>query len=117
MISFGLHRHFPRKPWKRGGPRILMKKLCLVLIALTCLPALAAGQVVEEIITRVNNQIITRSEYIRSKDQLRDEIKQQNPPMPTNSTPTVKRTCCAISSISNYFSTKARTWASPATPN
>jgi peptidyl-prolyl cis-trans isomerase SurA len=42
-----------------------------------CLPALAAGQVVEEIITRVNNQIITQSEYERSKDQLRDEIKQQ----------------------------------------
>jgi peptidyl-prolyl cis-trans isomerase SurA len=42
-----------------------------------CLPALSAGQVVEEIITRVNNQIITQSEYERSKDQLRDEIKQQ----------------------------------------
>jgi peptidyl-prolyl cis-trans isomerase SurA len=40
------------------------------------------GQVVEEIITRVNNQIITRSEYDRSKDQLRDEVKQQNPKDP-----------------------------------
>jgi peptidyl-prolyl cis-trans isomerase SurA len=56
-----------------------MKKLTLVLIASACLPALAAGQVVEEIITRVNNQIITRSEYVRSKDQLRDEVKQQDP--------------------------------------
>ncbi len=37
-----------------------------------------SGQVIEEIITRVNNQIITRSEFERSKDQLRDEIKQQN---------------------------------------
>ena len=37
-----------------------------------------SGQVVEEIITRVNNQIITRSEYERSKDQLRDEVKQQD---------------------------------------
>src|ERR1700730_3919722 len=55
-----------------------MKKLCMVLIASACLPALSAGQVVEEIITRVNNQIITRSEFERSKDQLRDEIKQQN---------------------------------------
>jgi peptidyl-prolyl cis-trans isomerase SurA len=54
-----------------------MKKLCLVLIASACLPALAAGQVVEEIITRVNNQIITRSEFERSKDQLKDEVKQQ----------------------------------------
>ena len=55
-----------------------MKKLCLVLIASACLPVLAAGQVVEEIITRVNNQIITHSEFVRSKDQLRDEVKQQD---------------------------------------
>jgi peptidyl-prolyl cis-trans isomerase SurA len=55
-----------------------MKKLCLVLIASAFLPAFAAGQVVEEIITRVNNQIITRSEYIRSKDQLRDQVKQED---------------------------------------
>lgn len=56
-----------------------MRKLSLVVIALACMPALAAGQVVEEIIARVNNQIITRSEYGRSKDQLRDEVKQQDP--------------------------------------
>jgi peptidyl-prolyl cis-trans isomerase SurA len=37
-----------------------------------------SGQTVEEIITRVNNQIITKSEFERSKDQLRDEVKQQN---------------------------------------
>jgi peptidyl-prolyl cis-trans isomerase SurA len=50
---------------------------------LVCLPALASGQsVVEEIITRVNNQIITRTEFQRSKDQLKDEIKQQNPADP-----------------------------------
>jgi peptidyl-prolyl cis-trans isomerase SurA len=88
-----------------------MKKLCLfctglVLIAFAGLTALAAGQaaapaavpptapaaaqvpaqpsgqVVEEIVTRVNNQIITRSEYEHSKDQLRDEVKQQNPTDP-----------------------------------
>ncbi len=56
-----------------------MKKLCLVLAALACLPVLAAGQVVEEIIARVNNQIVTRSEFVRSKDQLKDEVKQQDP--------------------------------------
>ena len=56
-----------------------MKKLFLILIALACLPAFAAGQVVEEIIARVNNQIITRSEFERSKDQLKDEVKQQDP--------------------------------------
>jgi peptidyl-prolyl cis-trans isomerase SurA len=58
---------------------IFMKKHCLTFIALACLPALAAGQVVEEIVARVNNQIITRSEFNRSKDQLRDEVKQQDP--------------------------------------
>ena len=56
-----------------------MKKLCLILVALVWLPALAAGQVVEEIIARVNNQIITRSEFDRSKDQLKEEVKQQSP--------------------------------------
>src|ERR1700683_1171396 len=56
-----------------------MKKLVLILIAMAYLPALAAGQVVEEIVTRVNGQIITRSEYERSKDQLRDDVKQQDP--------------------------------------
>jgi peptidyl-prolyl cis-trans isomerase SurA len=56
-----------------------MNRLCLTFIALACLPALAAGQVVEEIIARVNNQIITRTEFNRSKDQLRDEVKQQDP--------------------------------------
>jgi len=56
-----------------------MKKFCLVLIASACLPVFAFGQVVEEIIARVNNQIVTRSEFQRSKDQLKDEVKQQDP--------------------------------------
>jgi peptidyl-prolyl cis-trans isomerase SurA len=57
-----------------------MKRLFAVLIAFACLPALAAGQqVVEEIIARVNNQIVTSSEFSRSKDQVRDEVKQQDP--------------------------------------
>lgn len=56
-----------------------MKKLPFTLIALACMPAFAAGQVVEEIVARVNNQIITKSEFARSKDQLRDEVKQQDP--------------------------------------
>src|SRR5271163_1359581 len=55
-----------------------MKRLVLILIAVAYLPALAAGQVVEEIVTRVNGQIITRSEFLRSKDQLRDDVKQQD---------------------------------------
>ena len=48
------------------------------MLAGACLPGLAAGQVVEEIVARVNNQIVTRSEFQRSKDQLRDEVKQQD---------------------------------------
>jgi len=56
-----------------------MKRLPLTLIALACMPAFASGQVVEEIVARVNNQIITKSEFARSKDQLRDEVKQQDP--------------------------------------
>src|SRR3984885_5443557 len=55
-----------------------MKKLVLILIAMAYLPALAAGQVVEEIVTRVNSQIITRSEFQRSKDHLRDDVKQKD---------------------------------------
>jgi peptidyl-prolyl cis-trans isomerase SurA len=47
---------------------------------LACLPVLAAGQqVVEEIVARINNQIITRSEFLRSADQLKGEVKQQDP--------------------------------------
>jgi peptidyl-prolyl cis-trans isomerase SurA len=56
-----------------------MKKLSLVLVAFVCLPLIAPAQLVEEIVARVNNQIITKSEYERSKDQLRDEVKQQEP--------------------------------------
>jgi len=70
---------FARKPRKRGGPINFMKKFCSVLIASACLPVFASGQVVEEIIARVNNQIVTRSEFQRSKDQLKDEVKQQDP--------------------------------------
>ncbi len=58
-------------------------KTKLLLCAVTlCLPALSAAQIVEEIVARVNDQIITRSEYARSKDQLRDEAKQQDPADP-----------------------------------
>ncbi|HKF05393.1 MAG TPA: peptidylprolyl isomerase [Candidatus Sulfotelmatobacter sp.] len=57
---------------------IAMKKLLLTLAALTFVPALASAQVVEEIIARVNDQIVTKSELARSKDQLRDEAKQQD---------------------------------------
>jgi peptidyl-prolyl cis-trans isomerase SurA len=56
-----------------------MRKLPLVIAVVACLCSVSAGQVVEEIITRVNNQIITRSEFLRNKDQLKDDVKQQDP--------------------------------------
>ncbi len=40
---------------------------------------LRADTIIEEIIARVNNQIVTRSEYQRSKEQLKQETLQQDP--------------------------------------
>jgi peptidyl-prolyl cis-trans isomerase SurA len=56
-----------------------MKRMLLILIAMACVPALVSAQVVEEIVARVNSAIITRSEFLRSKDQLKDDVKQQDP--------------------------------------
>jgi peptidyl-prolyl cis-trans isomerase SurA len=59
-----------------------MKKLhfTLLFVCLAILPALlSADTVVEEIIARVNSSIVTRSEYLRSREQLKDEAKQQAP--------------------------------------
>ena len=54
---------------------LLSAAACALLFPL-CLPA---DTVVEEIIARVNNEIITRSEYVRSREQLKQEIQQQEP--------------------------------------
>jgi peptidyl-prolyl cis-trans isomerase SurA len=57
-----------------------MKKLWPSLLLLVlAVPSLAADKVIEEIVARVNNQIITRSEYLRSKEELRKEAQQQDP--------------------------------------
>ena len=62
---------------------VSMKKrvLWLLCFSVAVLPATASNtdSVVEEIIARVNNQIVTRSEYLREKDQLKQEIQQQDP--------------------------------------
>ena len=42
--------------------------------------ALPNGKVVEDVIARVNDQIITRSEYQRAEQQLMEEARQQNVP-------------------------------------
>jgi peptidyl-prolyl cis-trans isomerase SurA len=55
-----------------------MKKMLLILLGLSLAPALASAQVVEEIVARVNSSIITRSEFLRSKDQLKDDVKTQD---------------------------------------
>jgi peptidyl-prolyl cis-trans isomerase SurA len=55
------------------------KFVCLCAF-LAVLPVfLNADTVVEEIIARVNNSIITRSDFDRSKSQIKDEMKQQEP--------------------------------------
>jgi peptidyl-prolyl cis-trans isomerase SurA len=48
--------------------------------AIITLPAfLRADDVIEEIVARVNNQIITRSEFQHGKDELKKEVQQQDP--------------------------------------
>src|SRR5208283_1342542 len=60
-----------------------MKKVRIPLVAIglaMLLPALLrADTIVEEIVARVNNEIITRSEYVRSRDQVKQEVQQQEP--------------------------------------
>jgi peptidyl-prolyl cis-trans isomerase SurA len=58
---------------KTRFPLLLVAGCALLLPAI-----LTADTVVEEIICRVNNEIITRSEYARSRDQLKQEVQGQN---------------------------------------
>jgi peptidyl-prolyl cis-trans isomerase SurA len=58
---------------------MIMKKTLLLLVGMACVPGIVSAQVVEEIVARVNNQIITLSEFQRSKTQLGEEVKQQDP--------------------------------------
>lgn len=52
----------------------------LFIAAAVLAPAvLSADTVVEEIIARVNNQIVTRTDYEREQQQLKDEAQQQDP--------------------------------------
>src|SRR5689334_13798935 len=55
-----------------------MKKFLAVsvFVVFFALASLAADQVIEEIVARVNNGVITRSEYERSREQLAQEIRQ-----------------------------------------
>jgi peptidyl-prolyl cis-trans isomerase SurA len=58
---------------------LMNKRFFVVVVCLALLPVLLnADSVVEEIIARVNNQIITRSEYVREREQLKQEAQQQD---------------------------------------
>jgi len=62
---------------------MIKKPFLPVLFLLVALPAWCAdttsNSVIEEIIVRVNNDIITRSELLHSKEEVRQELKQQFP--------------------------------------
>src|SRR5579864_2546963 len=55
--------------------------LCFLLVSVVASPFMlnADDAVIEEIIARVNNQIITHSEYLHSKEELKKEAQQQDP--------------------------------------
>jgi len=57
--------------------RISLFLLSFLVIAFSA--TVSADTVVEEIIARVNNAIITRSEFLHSRDQLKQELAEQDP--------------------------------------
>ena len=61
--------------------RISMRKLIplSLLLCLAALPAFSADTVIEDIVARVNNRIVTLTEYQRSMDDLKQEVQQQDP--------------------------------------
>ncbi len=59
-----------------------MKKLSILLLLIGALALPAFSQqdtVVEEIVARINNSIVTRADLHRSRDQMIQELKQQDP--------------------------------------
>ncbi len=58
-----------------------MKKLfaSLLFLCLAVLPSLGANQVVEAIVVRVNNRIITLSDLQRARQDTRQEVQQEDP--------------------------------------
>jgi peptidyl-prolyl cis-trans isomerase SurA len=57
---------------------LIMRTAFILLLTFACV-SLSADTVVEEIVARVNNQIVTRGDYERSKEQLRQEAQQSDP--------------------------------------
>lgn len=56
------------------------KTLAALALALTCSAPVFAQTIVEEIVARVNDSIVTRSDLQRSREQLQQELKQANVP-------------------------------------
>jgi len=57
---------------------LIMRTAFILLLTFACV-SLSADTVVEGIVARVNNQIVTRGDYERSKEQLRQEAQQSDP--------------------------------------
>jgi peptidyl-prolyl cis-trans isomerase SurA len=56
------------------------RRFCLPLLSAIALSGLLmADDTIEEIVARVNNQIITQSEYQHGKEELKKEVQQQDP--------------------------------------
>ena len=51
----------------------------LTFVFLCTISAFSADTVVEEIVARINNQIVTRTDYLRTQQQLKEEAQQQDP--------------------------------------
>jgi len=73
------------------------------------------GTTVEEIVARVNDQIITRSDYDRAMKELDNEARQHGASM--QETSEAHKTCCATSSTSSSGSQRAKNWTSTGKPN
>src|SRR5215470_13806395 len=63
----------------KEGYNLSMRSFFAALLLLFLPALLCADTVVEEIVARVNNQIVTKGDYERSKEQLRQEAQQQDP--------------------------------------
>src|SRR5271165_2887766 len=66
------------------SPRTIAAVVSLLLLAPLPLAAQAKGAIVEEIVARVNNEIITRSDYQKADASLREEIAHDCPNCPAD---------------------------------
>src|SRR5215470_12166314 len=77
MLQFGEAIHSLRASY---SPRLMSKALMrLILLLVASAAIVSADTVVEEIIARVNNQIITRTQFQREQQQIKDEAQRQDP--------------------------------------